>query len=437
MRFVEPRDAEELQDYFRSLTIALPLQPLPRRHERAAAERCSSEFIHVGEADRFSVVATMMVDGFETIVGEARYAFDADTASFEFGLSIDDRWQGQGIGKALLKNLECRAAAFGAERLFGDTLRSNDAMIALARKSGYAFTNSPGDWKLVRFEKQIDVAPQEIPCASWRLAAHASRIRPRMSSDRGLTDWPGSATTEPGPFLRPQSRAYIPPEHRLALVDEGLHRLAVIGGHGGADQALGLVVAGGGEIEQQGFVEIVLHVAQRNASALRPWIWRAQRPPSCSLSSGTTRLTRPIASHRAASTLSAVNISSRARDGADQPRQQPGDAIVAGQRHPQIAGGDERRLRRDADVAGHGDGEAGADRGAGQRRDGRLAHRDQRAGQQALAFLQIGDLLVIGHFQLLLVAMRAHALDVAAGAERLAGAGDQQRADLADSRRRS
>jgi GNAT superfamily N-acetyltransferase len=113
----------------------------------------------------------MEIDGIETIVGEARYAFNTDTDSFEFGLSIDDRWQGQGIGSGLLANLQCRAAAFGAKRLFGDTLRSNEVMISLARKSGYGFTQSPGDWKLVRFEKHIDVAPQEIPCASWRLAA--------------------------------------------------------------------------------------------------------------------------------------------------------------------------------------------------------------------------------------------------------------------------
>ena len=73
--------------------------------------------------------------------------------------------------RSLLKNLECRAASFGAERLFGDTLRSNDAMIGLARKSGYAFTATPDDWKLVRFQKQIHVEPQDIPCASWRLAA--------------------------------------------------------------------------------------------------------------------------------------------------------------------------------------------------------------------------------------------------------------------------
>jgi len=170
VRFVEPRDAEELQNYFRSLTT----RSRYNRFLGAMSElpkNLLDNFIHVGEAEQFTVVATMMVDGFETIVGEARYAFYADSSSIEFGLSIDDRWQGQGIGKALLKNIECRAASFGAERLFADTLRSNDAMISLARKSGYAFTNSPGDWKLVRFEKHLDGEPQDIPCASWRLAA--------------------------------------------------------------------------------------------------------------------------------------------------------------------------------------------------------------------------------------------------------------------------
>jgi hypothetical protein len=55
--------------------------------------------------------------------------------------------------------------------VFGDTLRSNEAMIGLARKSGFAFTHSPNDWKLLRFEKQVALASQEIPCASWWLAA--------------------------------------------------------------------------------------------------------------------------------------------------------------------------------------------------------------------------------------------------------------------------
>jgi GNAT superfamily N-acetyltransferase len=170
VRFVEPGDADALQGYFRALTTRSrynrffgAISELPRD--------LLEHFVHAGEDDRFSVIATMTVDGHETIVGEARYAFDADTDSFEFGLSIDDRWQRQGIGSALLGNLQCRAAAFGATRLFGDTLRSNDVMIGLARKSGFAFTHNPSDWKLVRFEKHVALAPEEIPCASWRLAA--------------------------------------------------------------------------------------------------------------------------------------------------------------------------------------------------------------------------------------------------------------------------
>jgi GNAT superfamily N-acetyltransferase len=170
VRFVEPDDAEALQAYFRGLTT----RSRYNRFLGAMSElpkNVLDHFTHAGEDDQFSVIATMAIDGYETIVGEARYAFDAATERFEFGLSIDDGWQGQGIGSALLANLQCRAAAFGSKRMFGDTLRSNEVMIALARKSGFDFTRNPDDWKLVRFEKHIDLAPEEIPCASWRLAA--------------------------------------------------------------------------------------------------------------------------------------------------------------------------------------------------------------------------------------------------------------------------
>jgi RimJ/RimL family protein N-acetyltransferase len=176
VRFVEPRDAGELQSYVRALSS----RSRYNRFLGAISELPHSlldHFIHVGERDAFSVVATMPVDGFETVVGEARYAFHAIDDSLEFGLSIDDRWQGQGIGTALMRNLECRAAALGASRLFGDTLRSNESMIGLARKSGFGFARNPDDWKLVRLEKHIETAPRDIPCANWKLAA-ASRTLP-------------------------------------------------------------------------------------------------------------------------------------------------------------------------------------------------------------------------------------------------------------------
>ena len=182
LRFVEPGDTDELQHYFRSLTTRSrynrffgALSELPKG--------LLNEFLQVGERERFTVVATMMVDGFETIVAEARYAFHVETSTLEFGLSVDDRWQGRGIATALMKNLECRAAALGAEHMFGDTLRSNQTMISLARKAGFAFVNHPDDWKLVRFDKEIDVAPKDIPCASWRLSALSRQAeRPSASA---------------------------------------------------------------------------------------------------------------------------------------------------------------------------------------------------------------------------------------------------------------
>ncbi|MCK1384053.1 GNAT family N-acetyltransferase [Bradyrhizobium sp. 21] len=170
VRFIEPRDTEELQHYFRSLTT----RSRYNRFFGAISELPKgllSEFLDVGARERFTVVATKMVDGFETIVAEARYALHAETSTLEFGLSVDDRWQGHGIATVLMKNLECRAAALGADHIFGDTLRSNESMISLARKSGFAFVNHPDDWKLVRFDKEIAVAPKDILCASWRLAA--------------------------------------------------------------------------------------------------------------------------------------------------------------------------------------------------------------------------------------------------------------------------
>ena len=176
VRLVASDDAETLQHYFRQLST----RSRYNRFLGAMSELPANEldhFIHAGENDRFSVIAVTVIDGRETIVGEARYGFDAATGDFELGISIDDRWQGQGIGSALLRNLECRAAALGAHLMFGDTLRSNESMIALARKSGYAFMHHPDDWRLARFEKPIDPIRQDIPCASWRLVREQRTLK--------------------------------------------------------------------------------------------------------------------------------------------------------------------------------------------------------------------------------------------------------------------
>src|SRR5258707_415094 len=65
VRFVEPRDGAALQGYFRSLSVG-------SRYNRflgAMSELPQTQldhFIHVGEADRFTVIATMPIDGIGT-----------------------------------------------------------------------------------------------------------------------------------------------------------------------------------------------------------------------------------------------------------------------------------------------------------------------------------------------------------------------------------
>lgn len=168
LRFLMPDDGEALLSYFRSLSHA-------SRYNRlmgAASELPPSELdkaLHVGEGSRFAIVAELQIANARTVVGEARYSVDASTRTAEFGLSIADAWHGHGIGTAMMSNLECRAAALGATMLFGETLRDNAPMIALARKAGYLFVSPRVDWRQVRFEKPLRSAV-DIPCESWRLA---------------------------------------------------------------------------------------------------------------------------------------------------------------------------------------------------------------------------------------------------------------------------
>jgi GNAT superfamily N-acetyltransferase len=162
IRFVEPGDVEPLRRYFEALSVRTHYN----RFLGATRGVPSSEYermLHTGKGSHFAVVAEVGTADARTIVGEARYALDPETHSVEFGISVADDWHGQGAGSALLTNLECRAAALGAERIFGDALNTNGEMRGLARRRGYRFTHPPGDWTLLRFEKDVRTA-EDIPC---------------------------------------------------------------------------------------------------------------------------------------------------------------------------------------------------------------------------------------------------------------------------------
>lgn len=173
LRFVTPQDIAPLMAYLQSQSQRSRANRfLGIRHELTDGE--VTRMLRTGEDHLFAVIGELTIDGADRIVCEARYAFDPETQACEFGLSVGDAWHGLGIGTAVLSNLECRAAAFGARRMLGDTFRDNKEMLGLARKNGFAFVHSPDDWRLVRVQKTVGHMPQDIPCLAWRSMASAA-----------------------------------------------------------------------------------------------------------------------------------------------------------------------------------------------------------------------------------------------------------------------
>ncbi|GLH80398.1 N-acetyltransferase [Bradyrhizobium sp. SSBR45G] len=154
LHFVTSDDAEALQAYVRSLSQ----RSRTKRFLGALSELPKAvldDFVSLGRNDRYSLIGTMELGGIACVVAEARYALDRASGRVEFGLSVHDRWHGHGIGPALIAHLEGRALALGGVSLSGDALRTNDVMIALARKAGFTIQPHADDWTLVRFEKVL------------------------------------------------------------------------------------------------------------------------------------------------------------------------------------------------------------------------------------------------------------------------------------------
>lgn len=153
VRPVYDADAAGLQDYFHRLSEA-------SRYSRmlgATRELPPQELNRIlrGDRDHLSLIVTTSRAGFEQIVAEARLAHDIVTDEVEISLSVADDWQRSGVGGALFGHLQRLAAGFGSVEMYGDTLRSNAAMIALAKSRGFALIPTPGDWRLVRFHKAL------------------------------------------------------------------------------------------------------------------------------------------------------------------------------------------------------------------------------------------------------------------------------------------
>lgn len=106
--------------------------------------------VNVDQRTHVALAAVLRERGEVRIVGVARYALEADPSLAELAVTVDDAWQGRGIGHRLLAALVRRARSAGVARLFGDCFPSNTAMLALLRDAGFVIESCPGDVHLTR-----------------------------------------------------------------------------------------------------------------------------------------------------------------------------------------------------------------------------------------------------------------------------------------------
>lgn len=107
----------------------------------------------------------------EHVVGIAEYVVESYPRRADFALLVDDDWQHRRVGTRLIRELACMARAAGIERLEGDVLAENRAMLALLLREGYEIGPMPGDATIRH--ATLALAPAR-PCAAIRDEARAS-----------------------------------------------------------------------------------------------------------------------------------------------------------------------------------------------------------------------------------------------------------------------
>ena len=150
-------DGPQLVDLYERLGV----EDIHRRFFTSA--RPSGEFFHrwaaVADDGGFGLVVVLEHEESSSVIAEAGYGPVTDGTA-EFGIAVDPGHRGW-LGSWLLDALFQHARARGLENLEAMVLTDNAAMMAMARKRGYAVVGHP-DWGLVHVRLSTDG-----PVPSW------------------------------------------------------------------------------------------------------------------------------------------------------------------------------------------------------------------------------------------------------------------------------
>jgi acetyltransferase len=97
------------------------------------------------------------------IRGIARYTRNPDGSTCEFGLAIEDTWQGRGLGHALMNAIESCARDRGIREIVGYVLKDNADMARLMRSRMYDARRDEDETGVLRWGKMLQSSPATVP----------------------------------------------------------------------------------------------------------------------------------------------------------------------------------------------------------------------------------------------------------------------------------
>lgn len=102
-----------------------------------------ARFTQIDYDRSMALMAFLQYQGYEKMIGIARFIGDTNPRIVEFAVMIEDGWQGKGIGAELMKRLIRIARQRGVDNIWGTVLAENTQMLALGKKMGFDIKSSP------------------------------------------------------------------------------------------------------------------------------------------------------------------------------------------------------------------------------------------------------------------------------------------------------
>jgi len=154
LRPVRPEDAEAQKRFVARLSDLT----LYRRFHAPVRELTLDRLVRFTQIDYDREMAFVAMDttgSAEEIRGFAQYNRVLGGRGAEFGIAVEDSWQGRGLGYAMMEALETCARERGIEEIFGYVLANNDSMRGMMVARGYQPEREDDDPGVVRFRLDL------------------------------------------------------------------------------------------------------------------------------------------------------------------------------------------------------------------------------------------------------------------------------------------